>query len=124
MSWKFNGNEPLFFQIAKHLRADILAGRYLPDEQMPSVRQLAYDAAVNPNTMQKALCLLEEEGLVYSKGTVGRFVTSDTSIIEKSKKQFRIDAVKSWLHEADALGMTAEDLVNCINLIKEEEKTL
>ena len=91
---------------------------------MPSVRQLAYDAAVNPNTMQKALCLLEEEGLVYSKGTVGRFVTSDTSIIEKSKNQFRIDAVKSWLHEADALGMTAEDLVNCINLIKEEEKTL
>ena len=77
MSWQFNRTEAVFLQIEKRLKREILVGKYPPDSQFPSVRQLAAEAAVNPNTMQKALSLLEDEGLLYSKGTLGRFVTND-----------------------------------------------
>ena len=120
MPWKFNGNEPLFMQIAKHLRSEIISGKYMPDEQIPPVRQLAYEAAVNPNTMQKALCLLESEGLVYSRGTVGRFITPDVSIIENARSALKLDTVRGWLREADELGIDTEELIGYINQIKEE----
>ena len=61
--WKFNSREAVFVQIASRLRGEILRGKYQPDQQIPPVRQLAFEAAVNPNTMQKALTVLEEEGL-------------------------------------------------------------
>ena len=64
LSWNFDGVTPLFQQVANRIRADILNGRYRPDEQLPSVRQFAFDASVNPNTMQKALMKLEEEGFI------------------------------------------------------------
>lgn len=74
MAWQFRGHSPVYRQIVRHIRADILNGRYQPDEQIPPVRQLAMEASVNPNTMQRALSALEDEGLLVSRGTVGRFV--------------------------------------------------
>lgn len=114
MAWSFNGREPVFLQIANRLRADIIRGVYSPDEQFPSVRQLATVAAVNPNTMQKALAFLEEEGLLYSKGTVGRFVTVDEEIISRAKEDMRRQMVRSMLSEARALGITEGELINYI----------
>ena len=121
MSWKFNSTEAVFVQIARHLRCDIVRGKYKPDEQIPPVRQLAYDAAVNPNTMQKALALLENEGLLHSKATIGRFVTSDTAVIEDAKLRIRHDVVIHWLEEAESLGITPKELIDCINDLKKEE---
>lgn len=74
MAWQFRGHSPVYRQIVRHIRADILSGCYQPDEQIPPVRQLAMEAGVNPNTMQRALSALEDEGLLVSRGTVGRFV--------------------------------------------------
>ena len=121
MAWQFNGREAVFLQIADRLRWEILGGTYSPDEQFPSVRQLAAEAAVNPNTMQKALTHLEEEGLLYTHGTVGRFVTEDPSILARTREQLRREAVRSWLGEAAALGISRDEL---IHYIQQEEELL
>ena len=117
MSWKFDGTTPLFRQVANRIRADILGGKYLPDEQLPSVRQFAFDASVNPNTMQKALALLESEGILYTKGTAGRFVTPDGNVIENARKSFRKETVRNIINEASAHGITPAEL---LYYIKEE----
>ncbi len=114
MAWQFNQREPVFLQIANRLRGDILRGEYDTYEQFPSVRQLASVAAVNPNTMQKALSHLEEEGILYSKGTVGRFVTEDESILHSANEKMRRELVKKMLSEARALGIDSDELVKYI----------
>ncbi len=124
MPWKFNESEAVFLQIAKKLRADIVCGKYTPDEQIPSVRQLAFDASVNPNTMQKALSLLENEGLLHSQGTVGRFITSDSQIIEKARNDMKTDLAKKWILEAEAMGIEAIELIEYINKLKQEEQEI
>ena len=125
MPWKFNSYEAVFIQIASRLRGEILRGKYQPDQQIPPVRQLAFEAAVNPNTMQKALALLEDEGLLYSRGTVGRFVTTDTAVLERCRETVRKDAVRHWMEEARELGITKEELMNYIEQEGgvEDEKT-
>ncbi|MBQ9112157.1 MAG: GntR family transcriptional regulator [Clostridia bacterium] len=119
MAWNFNQKEAVFLQIANRLRGEILSGKYAPHEQFPSVRQLASEAAVNPNTMQKALAHLEEEGILHSHGTVGRFVTSDTAILRSAKERMMRDTVRNILEETRALGITTEELVKYIT---EEDK--
>lgn len=119
MSWQFNNREAVFLQIANRLRNEILGGTYASGEQFPTVRQLAYDAGVNPNTVQKALAYLEDEGILSSRGTVGRFVTSDEEILQNARECVRREMVRNWLAEAQALGITTEEL---IAYIKEEGK--
>lgn len=117
MAWKFNGTQSVFLQIAEKLRRDIVNGVYPPDTQIPSVRQLAFDASVNPNTMQRALILLEDEGLLVSRGTIGRFVTLDTAVLERTKENLRRETVRQLINEARALGISSSEL---IDYIKEE----
>lgn len=118
MPWQFNHREPVFLQIANRLRWEILRGVYSPEEQFPAVRQLAALAAVNPNTMQKALTLLEDEGLLYTRGTVGRFVTSDAAVLDALGERMRRETVRAWVNEAHELGISTEEL---IRYIQEEE---
>lgn len=114
MPWLFNRTEAVFIQIEKRLKRDILAGKYLPDSQFPSVRQLAAEAAVNPNTMQKALSLLEEDGLLYSKGTLGRFVTSDKDILERGREEMRREVIEGLISQARELGISNKELIEYI----------
>ena len=118
MEWSFHGRSPVFMQICDLLRTEILCGRYPPGAQFPTVRQLASEAAVNPNTMQRALTQLEDEGLLNSRGTLGRFVTSDTAILEAARAIMREETARNLLKEAYALGITKSDL---IRLIQKEE---
>ncbi len=120
MAWAFNNREALFVQIANRLRGDILNGKYSPDTQFPSVRQLAYEASVNPNTMQKALSHLEEEGILYTRTTVGRFVTADEVVLSNARERMRQEAVRGWLAEASLLGISEDELIHYIK----EEQTL
>ncbi len=115
--WQFNSRDPVFIQIANRLRGDILGGKYPEDGQIPSVRQIAGEASVNPNTVQRALAMLEGEGLLYSKGTVGRFVTADSGILDAAREKNKRETVKAMLADAYLAGITAEEL---IKYIKEE----
>ncbi|MBQ9080309.1 MAG: GntR family transcriptional regulator [Clostridia bacterium] len=120
MAWQFNNTEAVFLQIADRLRHDILNGKYQPDQQIPPVRQLASIAAVNPNTMQKALTCLEDEGLLHSQGTVGRFVTSDTAVLDAAREKMRRDTVRGWLKQAKELGISTEELIKYIEEVTQQ----
>ncbi len=124
MAWKFNSTEVVYIQIADRIRQDVVNGRYPSGSQLPTVRQLASEAAVNPNTMQKALLSLESEGLIYSKGTVGRFVTDDAHVLDEAREIMIRDAVRRLLDGARSLGISSQELVEyIINEDKEDENS-
>ena len=75
MSWNLDSSRPIYAQIIEKVSLDIVSGKYQPGDKLPSVRDLAAQAGVNPNTMQKALSELERENLVHSARTSGRFIT-------------------------------------------------
>ena len=114
MAWQFNNREAVFVQIADKLRNDILCGVYSKGEQFPSVRSFAEDAGVNPNTMQRALSTLEDEGLLCSHSTVGRFVTEDVELLQSAADKMRRKTVRSWIEQARALGITSRELIDYI----------
>ena len=111
MPWEFNSSAPVFLQIAEKLRADILGGKYPPGSQIPPVRTLAAEASVNPNTMQRALGELETSGLLESRGTVGRFVTSDASLLAGSLQDYKQQTLQKLFAEAEAAGITEEEII-------------
>lgn len=119
MAWQFHSRAPVYLQIVSRIRADILEGKYQADEQVPSVRQLAIEAAVNPNTVQRALTELEREGLLYARSTTGRFVTSDSEVLSRARETMHKEAMARFLADALALGITEEEFVTFIKQSKE-----
>lgn len=117
MAWSFDKHTPVYMQIADRIRSSIISGEYPPDSQIPSVRQLALLAAVNPNTVQHALTDLETEGIIYSKGTAGRFVTNDPALLDNARKQAARKLVKDFISHAEQMSLTKEEL---IIMMKEE----
>lgn len=114
MPWQFHERSPVFIQIADRIRAEILSGRYPPEAQIPPVRQLAFEASVNPNTMQRALTELENEGLICTRGTVGRFVTSDRAALEQARRAAHESVMRSLVENALSVGITREELIRFI----------
>ena len=81
MQWKFDGNAPIYTQLVDQMKLGIVSGEWIPGQRIPAVRELAVDAGVNPNTMQRALQELERQGLMFSQRTSGRFETEDREMI-------------------------------------------
>lgn len=115
MAWIFTRKAPVYQQIVSHIRADILSGHYLADSQIPSVRQLAFEAAVNPNTMQRALSELVNEGVLYTRGTAGHFVTADTAILEAAHRRQMHEELDELIDRARSLGLSKEVLLRYIS---------
>lgn len=114
MAWSFDNKSPVSMQIANILRLSIVNGKYKAGEQFPTVRQLAFDASVNPNTMQKALSILENERLLVTKSTSGRFVTSDTSIIENALAIMQEEYINKVISEGLKMGISKEQFIKYI----------
>lgn len=114
MAWNFDEHTPVYLQIANRLRDDIIKGVYKPEEQIPTVRQLALTAAVNPNTVQRSLTELENEGLLYSRGTQGRFVTGDSEILSRAAERAARDLVHEFLKKAENLDISRERLIKML----------
>ena len=121
MEWKIDNNKPVYIQIVEQLKVKIISGEIELDSKLDSVRSLAADAMVNPNTMQKALAELEREGFVYSKRTSGRFVTDNKELIEKERKKLVKDNVKKTLDTLINLGYTNEEILNLVEEILRED---
>lgn len=119
MGWKFNSQLPVYIQIEEHIKSDIISEKYQVEEQIPSVRQLAMDAGVNPNTVQRALSELEEQGILESKRTSGRFVTSNPDVLQKLKEDEAKRLVESMVTRAKELGLEKEEI---IQIIRESEE--
>ncbi len=114
MAWPFSSQSPVYLQIVSRIRADILNGVYQADQQIPTVRQLAIEAGVNPNTMQRAFTVLEAEHLFVTRGTIGRFITTDTSVLERARSVMRQETVERLIAEAEAVGIGSEELMDAI----------
>ncbi len=111
MAWSFTSDRPVYLQIANRIVMSVLSGEYAAGEQLPSVRQLATVAAVNPNTVQHAFSHLENEGIIVPKGTLGRFVTEDAAVIEGYRKKMAEELVDDFLSRARALAVDKNELL-------------
>ncbi|MBR2043328.1 MAG: GntR family transcriptional regulator [Clostridia bacterium] len=109
MSWRFDPGSSVSGQIAYSLRIKILTGEYPSGSQFPTVRSLALELGVNPNTVQKALSVLEGEGLLESRTTVGRFVTEDSDVLSSALTAFKKSFLESVFSKADEIGITKND---------------
>ena len=87
MEYIFDNERPIYIQLVEMIRIDIVSGKFEKGQRLPSVRELALMMKVNPNTMQKALAELEDEKLIYTERTNGKYVTEDEKLIEKVKKE-------------------------------------
>lgn len=110
MDWSFQGDAPIYTQLVEQIKVAIVTGVFPPGERLPSVRDLATEAGVNPNTMQRALAQLESEQLVYSQRTAGRFVTGDSLVIEAAKRELALRHVERFLAAMRRLGMKQEEI--------------
>ena len=110
MSLKFEASQPIYLQIMSHIRKQLITGAKKPGERIESVRELALEYGVNPNTMQKALSELEREGYLHSERTSGRSVTTNVSSIEKLKALELDKAIGTFINEMEELGVSCEIL--------------
>lgn len=109
MEWNLDDSRPIWPQIKDYLMRCIVAGKYPMGEPFPTVRELAEDAKVNRNTMQRALSELENEGLVITNRTSGRVVTTDNELVVSIRKNIAKNNIDHFLQEMKVLGFTADE---------------
>lgn len=110
MPWNLSNDRPIYLQLVEQIKLQILSGKYDCGEHFPSVRELAAEAAVNPNTMQKALAELEQEGLLINGRTTGRSVTTDHSMIQEMKEDIASQILRQFQQSMLKLGFTEADI--------------
>ena len=123
MAWALDSERRIYTQILERIQIDIISGTYKPGEKLPSVRDLAAEAAVNPNTMQKALSELERTGLVYAQRTSGRYITEDVDLIQDMKKEIAESQIRDFLEKMSRLGLNKEDTLKLMEILAKEEDT-
>ncbi|HHU71046.1 MAG TPA: GntR family transcriptional regulator [Clostridiales bacterium] len=114
MEWELSSDRPIYIQLIEQLQAAIIAGNLSPGDKIPSVRDLASEAQVNPNTMQKALAELERNGLLYTERTSGRYITSDKELIMKLKKQSAKSQIQEFIEKMKLMGFQPEETLALI----------
>ncbi len=110
MSWIIQSDRPVYLQLMEQVKLKILSGEYAQGDKLPSVRDLAAEASVNPNTMQKALVELERSGLVTTNRTVGREITHDAEMITKMRHELASRTFHEFITQLKALGFNMEDV--------------
>ena len=111
MNFNFDNERPIYIQLVEKLRTIIVSGVYKSGDRLPSVRELALMAKVNPNTMQKALLELESDGLIYTERTNGKFVTENIKLIEKVRRDLAKSMVNEYISSMEKLGITFDESV-------------
>lgn len=111
MNYSFDNERPIYVQLIEKIRLEIISGKLMPGERIPSVRELAITARVNPNTMQKALVELENEGLIYTERTNGKFVTNNNELIANIKKELAKEKVNNYLKDMKNIGVSYQEAI-------------
>lgn len=114
MNWYIDNNKPVYIQLVEQLKSKIISGEFKAGDKIDSVRSLAEDAQVNPNTMQKALVELERQGLVFSKRTSGRFVTDNEEMIKSMKEELAVEQIKNLKINLERLGLSEEEIIDLV----------
>lgn len=122
MKWTIDSDRPIYKQLVEQIELRIISGVYAPGDKLESVREMAMDAGVNPNTMQKALVELERMELVFAQRTSGRFITEDLKVIEEAKKNLAVQEIGAFLKKMKKLGMGRNEILALMEKIEEGEK--
>lgn len=122
MDWKFTGDRPVYQQIMEQIRGSILKGALTPGERIASVRDLAAQARVNPNTVQRALTELEREGLLVGGGTNGRTVTKDALVLQKMRQQALEDLARECAEKFLVFGVSPAQAAKLLRGLEKEER--
>ena len=124
MNWKFTGDRPVYQQIMETLRGAIVKGELTPGQKVPSVRDLAADAQVNPNTMQRALTELEREGLLVGGGTSGRTVTTNQEILSAMRDRILAELARECAEKFLTFGITPIQAAQLLLNLEGEQEVL
>lgn len=111
---KFNPNVPIYLQIMDEFKKDIVSGTLSPGSKVKSVRELALEYEVNPNTVQRALSELEREGLVHANRTAGRFISEDQELLNQVAHAKAAAIVSKFIADIRQLGYNDEEIINLI----------
>lgn len=111
MNYIFDNERPIYIQLVEIIRIEIVSGKFKKGQRMPSVRELALIMKVNPNTMQKALAELENEQLIYTERTNGKYVTEDEELIEKIKRKLAKEIIDNYLNNMKKIGIDYDSAV-------------
>ena len=122
MPWELNEDRPIYAQLIEQIQRQIISGAYQPGERLPSVRDLAAQAAVNPNTMQRALSELERSGLLFTQRTSGRYITQDQALIQAAKQALAQQEAETFLRRMAALGLDRNQSLEILQEITTKEE--
>lgn len=122
MAWNLNSDRPIYAQIVEKIQMQIVSGFYKPGGKLPSVRELAAEASVNPNTMQKAFAELERSGLILTQRTSGRLVTEDITMIKGIQTELALEQMKEFIQKMKELGFTREEIIALLEKEVKEDK--
>ena len=122
MGWQLDKNRPIYLQLVEELQSRIVSGRYPPGTKVDSVRDLAAEAAVNPNTMQRALSELEQSGLLRAERTSGRFVTEDEALIAAVRRDLAKEKIDAFVRDMSVLGYRKQELIVLVKETLEGEE--
>ena len=122
MKWQIDSDRPVYKQLIEQTEQAIVSGIFSPGERLPSVRDLAAEAGVNTNTMQRALAELERSGILYSQRTSGRFITDDEEMIDKLRYQKAEEDARTFFDNMKKLGLSADEIARLLRAIFEEDK--
>ena len=122
MSWEFQDHLPIYAQLMDTLKRRIITGRYLPGEKLPSVRELAAEAGINPNTVQRAFSELEREGLIYTQRATGKYVTENADEIKSARQALAKTQVAEFLSNMQSLGYSVGDVIVLLQSFNESEE--
>ena len=120
MAWNLDSDRPIYAQLLERIQLQIVSGIYAPGDKLPSVMDLAAEASVNPNTMQKAFAELERSGLIETKRTSGRFVTEDKNMITQIRTQLAKEEINAFIAKMKELGFEKKDIITLLSAAAEE----
>ena len=110
-SVNFDNERPIYMQLVEQLKIWIISGKIEPGDRLPSIREMAISLKINPNTIQKGLIELENQGFIYTERTNGKYVTNDKSLIDNYKNIYARETVIKYLDDMKNLGFSKEDVI-------------
>ena len=122
MDYNFDNERPIYIQLVEKIRIEIVSGKLKKGQKIPSVRELALMMKVNPNTMQKALVELENEKLIYTERTNGKYVTEDEKLIERVKNELAKEKVENYINSMNSIGISFDEAIKYLQELGEKLK--
>ncbi|WP_455677703.1 GntR family transcriptional regulator [Sharpea azabuensis] len=121
MKWEFKNGIPIYLQIIAQIKVMIASGELRAGSKIPPVREMAVEAGVNPNTMQRALTQLEQEGLLYTQRTAGRFVSEDENVMKELRKAMSEQYIADMFHNLEKMGMDKQEIIAAVKDYQEDK---